>query len=242
MASAEPTFPSKKETTHYSRLCCLLVDVGSQVLREVFENNRRKGRLDTILSKPPESEVLEKLRENGTLSFSQWQKLHPPTRYPMGKSVSSDDFDITLLMVLLRNICDLFPPATEWDSLPSVEDTTLKADIIRIICYRNTVYRHGSEASIDDATFSQYWEDIQAALVRLGGGRYKDDINDLKNGCIKPEDEKRCKELLKQWVKDEVSVKERLDEIKKYDDSSKYTQCNYDPNAISADCQSYLNI
>ena len=35
MASA--LFPSTRETTNYARLCRLLIDVGTEVLREVFD-------------------------------------------------------------------------------------------------------------------------------------------------------------------------------------------------------------
>ena len=116
-------------------------------------------------------------------------------------------------MVLLRNICCLVPPATGWDTLPPAADTTLEADIVRIKCYRNTVYGHASEASVDDATFNQYWQDIQDALVRLGGAGYQSAIDDLKKECMDPDFEEHYKELLKQWVVDEVSIKERLDEM-----------------------------
>ena len=116
-------------------------------------------------------------------------------------------------MVLLRNICGLVRPATGWDTLPPVTDTTLEADIVRIKCYRNTVYGHASEASVDDPTFNQYWKDIQDALVRLGGAGYQSAIDDLKKECMDPDFEEHSKELLKQWVAAEVSIKERLDEM-----------------------------
>jgi len=72
-------------------------------------------------------------------------------------------------MVLLRNICGLVPPPTGWDSLSAATDLSPEADIVDIKYYRNTVYGHASEVSVDDATFSQHWKDIQDALVRLGG-------------------------------------------------------------------------
>ena len=102
-----------------------------------------------------------------------------------------------------------------WDTLPLATDTTLEADIVRIKCYRNTVYGHASQASVDDVTFNQYWQDIQDALVRLGGAGYQSAINDLKKECMDPDIKEHYKELLKQWVVDEVSIKERLDEIGK---------------------------
>ena len=49
--------------------------------------------------------------------------------------------------------------------------------------------------------------------MRLGGACYQGAIDDLKKECMDPDFEEHYQELLKQWVKDEVSIKERLDEI-----------------------------
>ena len=51
--------------------------------------------------------------------------------------------------------------------------------------------------------------------MRLGGAGYQSAIDDLKKECMDPDFEEHYKELLKQWVVDEVSIKERLDEIGK---------------------------
>ncbi|CAH3137718.1 unnamed protein product [Pocillopora meandrina] len=207
--AAAPSFHSTKETTNYARLCRLLVGVSAHILRETFDKRRPPGNLDTVLSSPPIHRVLKSLRNKKILNPSQWDKLYPAIK----SSVSSKNFDITLLMVLLRNICGLAPPATGWDTLPPAADTTLEADIVRIKCYRNTVYGHASEASVDDPTFNQYWQDIQDALVRLGGAGYQSAIDDLKKECMDPDFEEHYKELLKEWVVDEFSIKERLDEM-----------------------------
>ena len=209
--AAAPSFHSTKETTNYARLCRLLVGVSAHILRETFDKRRPPGNLDTVLSCPSIYRLLKLLRIKKVLNPSQWDKLYPAIK----SSVSSRNFDITLLMVLLRNICGLAPPVTGWDTLPLATDTTLEADFARIKCYRNTVYGHASEASVDDVTFNQYWQDIQDALVRLGGAGYQSAINDLKKECMDPDIEEHFKELLKQWVVDEVSIKERLDEIGK---------------------------
>ena len=212
MASAvAPSFRSTKETTNYARLCRLLVDVGAYILRDNFDKRRPTGDLNAVLSSPPVHAVLQSLRKKRILSPFQWVKLYPAIK----PTVSSKNFDITLLMVLLRNICGLVRPATGWDTLPPATDTTLEADIVRIKCYRNTVYGHASQASVDDVTFNQYWQDIQDALVRLGGAGYQSDIDDLKKECMDPDFEEHYKELLKQCIMDEVSIKERLDEIGK---------------------------
>ena len=210
MASAvAPSFRSSKETTNYAMLCRLLVDVRAHILRKTFDKRRPTGDLNAVLSSPPVHAVLNSLRKKQILSPSLWRKLYPAIK----STVSSKDFDIPLLMVLLRSICGLVRPATGWDTLPSAADTTLEAEIVRINCFRNKVYRHASEASVDDSTFNQYWQDIQDALVRLGGAGYQSAIDDLKKECMDPDFEEHYIELLKQCIMDEVSIKERLDEM-----------------------------
>ena len=219
MAYAAPSFPSKRETTNYARLCRLLVDVGTLIVRETFDRKYSAENLCKVLSSNTINSVLKSLRARGVLNPYQWGKLYPAIK----SSVSSREFDITLLMVLLRNICGLAPPGTGWDALPPASDTTLQADLARIKYYRNTVYAHAIKASVDDAEFNRHWKDIQKVLVRLGGAGYQDAIDNLKKERMDPELEEHYKDLLKQWVMDEVSIKERLDEIeekmiKKFDD------------------------
>lgn len=138
MESAAPMFSSTRENTNYARLCRLLVDVGSQVLREVFDKIRPVGGLDTVLGSTSVSATLQSLRHKNILNPLQWRNLYPAIK----SSVSSKNFDITLLMVLLRSICGLTPPATGWNDLPPPTDLTCGADIVRINYYRKTVYAH----------------------------------------------------------------------------------------------------
>lgn len=215
MASAATSFSSTKEASNYTRLCCLLVDVGSQVLRETFDRVRPPGSLHTVLADPAVHAKLQSLRKKKILNPSQWGKLYPA----MKSSVSSGNFDTTLLVLLLRNICSLSPPATGWDNLPPVTDITPEADIARIKFFRNTVYGHATDASVDDAAFNVYWNDIKDTLVRLGGACYQDAIDDLEKECMDPDFEEHYQDLLRQWVKDEASIKDKLDEFsRKLDD------------------------
>ena len=152
---------------------------------------------------------LQSLRKRRALNPSQWGNLYPAIK----SSVSSRDFDITLLVLLLRNICSLSPPATGWDNLPLVTDTTPEADIARIKFFGNTIYGHVTDASFGDTTFNVYWKDIKDTLVRLGGARYRDAIDDLEKECTDPEFEEHYQDLLRQWEKDEESIRSALLEI-----------------------------
>ena len=204
MASAAPTFSSTRETTNYARLCRLLVDFGSQALRETFDRVHPSGGLETVLATALPK--LQYLQVKKILNPFQWDKLYPAIK----SSVSSKDFDITLLVVLLRNICGLTPPATGWDALPLPADLSCEADIARIKFYRNTVCGHSAQASVDDATFHNYWKNIRGTLVRLGGVAYEAAIDGLNYDCLNPELEEHYKELLKKWKTDEDSVMDKL--------------------------------
>ena len=142
MASSAPTFPSTRETTNYARLCRLLVDFGSQALRERFDIIHPPGGLETVLATPPALPQLQYLQVKKILNPFQWDKLYPAIK----SSVSSKNFDITLLMVLLRNICGHSAQAL-------VDDATFHNYWKNIRC---TVVRLGGvayEAAIDGLTY-----------------------------------------------------------------------------------------
>ena len=142
------------------------------------------------------------------LNPTQWGRLYP-ANYP----VSSAAFDITLLTVLLRNICGLSPPATGWDHLPPASNISIADDIARVKYYRNIVYGQASQASVDDISFSAYWQEIREAFVRLGGTHFRSAIDNLKHECMDPDIEEHYRELMKQWKKDDDSIKDKLREI-----------------------------
>ena len=208
-----PTFSSTKETTNYARLCRLMVDVGTQALRDTLDAIHPPANLHTVLA--GNKATLQSLRTRKVINAAQWGKLFPA----ISTSLSSVHFDISLLMVLLRNLCGLPSPATGWDKLPAETDVSREADIARVKYYRNTVYGHAECASVDDAAFNAYWDDIRDTLVRLGGVKYKTAIDKLETEVMDPDLDDRYKELLRQWKKDEDNVKDQLDELtKKVDD------------------------
>ena len=208
MASAPTLAPSTKETTNYARLCRLLVDGGTKALRYTFDKFHSPANLFNVLkSGSPEHSTLQSLKKKRIINATQWDKLYPSPP----SSVTSKDFDIPLVMVLLRNICGLTAPATGWDSLPSASDTSFEANIARVKYYRNSVYGHARQASVDDPTFNSMWQDISAALVVLGVDAAA--IAQLKTETMDPDTEKHYRELLKEWKKDEDNIKDQLDRM-----------------------------
>ena len=205
MASGLPGFASTQENTNYARLCRLLVDVGCTVLRDTFDSIHPPAYLHVVLSWPSVFFTLQSLRKKKVLNPMQWGRLFPAVT----SRVSSANFDVTLLMVLLRNICDLSPPAStgNWDSLPPDSDNSTEANVVRIRFYRNDVYGHATKVSVDDATFSALWQKISSAVLALGSG-YGAIISRLKTECMDPAAEAHYEKLLSDWKKDDDISKE----------------------------------
>ena len=208
MTSATPPNPSTKETSNYAQLCCLLVEIGSHVLREIFDRVCPPENLHGALTNPTNHAKLQTLRKKRVLSTSQWRKLYPVVK----SSVSSGNFDSSLLLFLLRNIFGLTLPASGWNNLPLVTDTTPAADITRIKILRDRVYSHVTSGSVDDPTFISYWNDIRDTFQRIAGARYQDVINDLKTDCMDADIEKDYQELFREWLKDEDCITDKSHE------------------------------
>ena len=183
--------------------------MGSKAVRETFDRIIPPQNLQRILKRNPAHAKLQSRRKEGILSSIQWSKLYPTTP----SKVSSSSFDIPLLVVLLRSICDLSPPTAGWDAPPLGEDTSCESDIVRLKYFFNAVSGHAGEGSVNDALFSIYWQQIRDTLVRLGGADYEDAINEMKNQDMDFLDEEHFIELLKQWRKVEDNIKDKLNEL-----------------------------
>ena len=75
MASATPSNPSTKGTNNYAQLCRLLVKVGSDVLRKIFDRVCPPENLYVALTNPTNRAKLQTLLKKRVLSTSQWGKL-----------------------------------------------------------------------------------------------------------------------------------------------------------------------
>ena len=64
---------------------------------------------------------------------------------------------------------------------------------------------------MDNPTFNSLWQDISAALVVLGVDAAA--ITKLKTETMDPDTERRYRELLKEWKKDEDNIKDQLDRM-----------------------------
>ncbi|XP_068685449.1 uncharacterized protein [Montipora foliosa] len=208
MMTTQPT-SAVDGKTRYTLLCCLLVRQGSRVLKDVFDRLIRTQDLCSALKREPVHSKLQSLRKEGILNAVQWRQLYPVEP----SSVSSTNFDPSLLIVLLRTICNLSPPSSGWNVPPHSSDTSYESDIVRLKYCVNAVSAHAKEASVnDDAVFCKYKDQIQNTLVRLGGAKYEDVIHEIEKHEMGPLNEEHFKERLKQWKDDDERIKDKLNE------------------------------
>ena len=105
MATSAPSpLVSSVEKTNGAKLSRLLIDGGTTVLRKIFDGHHPPANLITDLN--ANYSILNTLLRRRVLNGHQWDKLFPPG----GVAPDSKTFDITLLFLLLTNICGLTPP------------------------------------------------------------------------------------------------------------------------------------
>ena len=194
---------------NYSRVCRLLISVGSKALKETFDRIMPIQNLQHILKHNPAHSKLQSRRKEGILNSFQWSKLYPSTP----SELSSASFDISLLMVLLRTICDLSPPPAGWDAPPLPDDISRESDIARLKYFFSVVSSHAKEGFFSDAVFSSYWQQIRDTLVRLGGANYENVIDEMRDQEMDLLSEEHFRELLKQWRNAEDNSKDKLKQL-----------------------------
>ena len=166
MATAAPSpLASSVEKTNGNKLSRLLIDGGTTVLRNIFDYYHPPANLAASLSSRHIHPILTRLRHRNILNGVQWDKLFPP---PGGGPPNSINFDITLLFLLLRNICGLSPPRSGWDKMPPASDTSREANLARMKYYRNELYGHVTTTGIQTSVFDVKWREISSVLVSLG--------------------------------------------------------------------------
>ncbi|XP_062615008.1 uncharacterized protein LOC134276729 isoform X3 [Saccostrea cucullata] len=149
------------EETNFLRFVNLVLKRAPKALRVHF---------DTV--HPPSNLVSDLVTQKTTLSNLKSRKIINQVQWDTLFGVnnpSSKDFDVTLLICLLRNMspCTLAPPGG-FDCLPNQQDVSVGADLARIKFYRNTV-AHSADARMATNEFNSSWTDVEGAIGRLGG-------------------------------------------------------------------------
>ena len=204
-ATVPSSLASSEEKTNGAKLSRLLIDGGTTVLRNVFDGFHSPPNLAAGLN--ANYPTLNSLLKKKVLRTAQWDQLFPPG----GVIPDSKTFDITLLFVLLTNICGLSPPLFGWHIIPPPGDNSLEANLTRVKFFRNELYGHVSTTGVNTATFNALWQDVSAVLVALGLDQ--NEIDRLKAEHCGEED---YLDVLLDWANSEEDIKSQLKDIRQY--------------------------
>ena len=203
MASVAPSpLASSVEKTNGAKLSRLLIDGGTTVLRKIFDGHHPPANL--IIDLNANYSILNNLLSRRVLNGHQWDKLFPPG----GVAADSKTFDITLLFLLLTNICGLAPPPSGWHTKPLPSDTSHEDNLARVKFYRNVLYGHVTTTGVDTPTFSALWTEISGVLVSLGLDQAEVDRLKAEKGG-----EQDYIDVLIEWADSEEDIKSQLKNI-----------------------------
>ncbi|KAM7426331.1 hypothetical protein ABFA07_022375 [Porites harrisoni] len=185
-------FDTSEEKTNGTRLARLLIDGGTYVLRKLLDSVYPEPKL---LAKELKKNFVkfQNLKSKRVIFDHQWEKLFPPSGLPDSKK-----FDITLLHLLIREVCYLPVPLTGWHKMPADDDQSLEANIARIKCFRNELC-HSVSTSIPNEEFEDKWNTIASSLEAIKIGVYRKKIQALKNDSIDHKTHKRVEEEVEKW-------------------------------------------
>ena len=148
-----------KESANFFRLIKVIVDVGSEVMRDVIRQKVLPDTLGNVVQ--TNIAKIDRLKKENILFNEQYNLL---TQVPP----DPEKFDISLLRIILRNICPNVPaPMHGWDKDPDPTDFSLGADILRLQKFRNTISAHTPNTRMTDVDFENTWLDVRTVIVRV---------------------------------------------------------------------------
>jgi len=145
---------------NYYRLARLTLVEGTKQVREcVLEWLPEGHSLHSALDKCRKK--LVDLYSRRIISDKQWRLL-----FPDGSNVDPARIDLTLWIILLRNVARLGVRNINWNEAPSANETEWYHDVLRIRETRNSL-AHLLRPELDDDSFENLWNYVVMALRRL---------------------------------------------------------------------------
>ena len=177
--------PFTQEHMNYARLCNVIVTLGADALRDVLVTQVPVQYTDIYRALLGNIAAIRGMRQIGREQF-QLIFQDPQFRY----TGTVDQFDITLLYTLIRNISSCPAPATGWgkppDDLP--RDVTLGASVERTRLMRNKVSGHSADGKLVDQAYEDHMDEIKQILddieVVLGDHGFKDAFEECRKQII----------------------------------------------------------
>ena len=205
MATSISSTGSDEDRTRFFSLSLVIIDELTQILRDLLHNEVPPSQIFKKVTKV--NHLTKTLRKDQIAVISD------------ANTRGYKEFDITLLYMLLRNVChNITPPSQNWgvSTMPSPSEVTLGDDIEKIRLIRNNLFGHISEAAISKTEFKKHWSIISGICTRIQTLLNKDYVKRLQvieERSIDPDTEEKYLQLIKRQAEEEKTTKDILQNI-----------------------------
>lgn len=153
-----------QHTVNFFRIIGLVVDVGTEALRDVLYSEIPPDQLSTVLVTTRNKDIIDGLFKRKIIYATQYQLLTKT-------NPDAKEFDITLLVVVIRNICTTIEaPSGGWEVKPEKiddKDHSLGDEILRLKNIRNSITAHTPSTNMPTEKFEELWGKISDIILRI---------------------------------------------------------------------------
>ena len=199
------SYAATEEMTNTLRVIRLLMDPCTDQLRDLLRSFIPPANFSTVIQ----------------TMMSRLPRLTEPQRkliMPDSGSYSGnyDDMDISLLYILLRNLCGIQEHIKGWGNSPDSADRSLSANIERLRLARNRCGHF--TGGMSNADFIQVWSEIRAAVVDLDktlgiANKYQEVVDFVQNDTMDPVRDKHYMDKLLNQMKELEIIMEKVDSL-----------------------------
>ena len=202
---ASTSYAATKQMNNILRVIRLLMDLCTDQLRDLLRSFI-----------PPV--VFPAVLERNSWQLPKLKKPQEELIFPKSGKYSGnyDDMDISILYILLRNICGIQAHNKGWGEDPDSADRSLSAIIERLRLTRNECVHY--KKGMSNVKFNQVWVDIRAAVVHLDkylgiGNKYREALDFVLIDTMDPVRDKHYMDKLLNQMKELESIKEKVDNL-----------------------------
>ncbi|XP_059543877.1 E3 ubiquitin-protein ligase DZIP3 isoform X2 [Myotis daubentonii] len=169
----------KLDYNYFYHLLHIIIISGTDIVRKIFDEALPPPLLkkELLIHKKLLEPYYKHLWTNHPLGGA-WHLLYPPKK----KLPQSKQFDLYLLLALIKHL-HVFPaPKNGWNMEPPSSDRSKSADILRLCKYRDLLLSEILMNGLTESQFNSIWKKVSDTLLRLG--MKQEDIDKVKENPI----------------------------------------------------------
>ncbi|KAM9201255.1 LOW QUALITY PROTEIN: E3 ubiquitin-protein ligase DZIP3 [Dugong dugon] len=169
----------KLDYNYFYHLLQIIIISGTDIVRQIFDEAMPPSLLkkELLLHKNVLEPFYNHLWTNHPLGGA-WHLLYPPNK----ELPQSKQFDLYLLLALIKHL-NVFPtPQKGWNMEPPSSDLSKSADILRLCRHRDVLLGEVLMNGLSESQFNSTWKKVSEILLRLG--MKQEDIDKVKENPV----------------------------------------------------------